>query len=157
MQDRMTQALKAHDVEFEDIRIEDKINSWVNYRGPDLDSIGSSRTVGGIVRALFKGGWGYATFNDIEDLERRVREACETARLVGKDQTYFAPVEPVVDSIKANLVKDFRRIPLAEKKALMEEYNRIILGHWPRWGHRPERARDRRWSGWLPECGGFSR
>lgn len=129
MQDRMTQALKAHDVEFADIRIEDKINSWVNYRGPDLDSIGSSRTVGGIVRALFKGGWGYATFNDIDDLQKRVCEACETAKLVGKDQSYLAAVEPVVDSIKANLVKDFRHTPLAEKKALMEEYNRIILGH----------------------------
>jgi TldD protein len=125
----MTQALQAHDVEFADIRIEDKTESWVNYRGPDLDSIGSSRTVGGIVRALYKGGWGYATFNDIDDLQKRVREACETAKLVGKDQTYFAPAEPVVDTIKANLVKDFRQVPLAEKKALMEEYNQIILGH----------------------------
>jgi TldD protein len=129
MQDRMTQALKAHTVEYADIRVEDKTNSWVNFRGPDLDSIGSSRTVGGIVRALYKGGWGYATFNDIDDLEKRVREACETARLVGKDETHFAPAEPVVDCIKANLIKDFREVPLAAKKALMEEYNKIILGH----------------------------
>ena len=27
------------------------------------------------------------------------------------------------------LVKDFRQVPLAEKKALMEEYNRIVLGY----------------------------
>jgi len=129
MQDRMTQALKDHNVEYVDIRIEDKTNSWVNFRGPDLDSIGSSRTVGGIVRALYKGGWGYATFNDIDDLKKHVHEACETARLVGKDVSHYAPAEPVVDSIKANLIKDFRDVPLAEKKALMEEYNRIILGH----------------------------
>ncbi len=129
MRDRMTEALKAHDVEFADIRIEDKTNSWVNFRGPDLDTIGSSRTVGGIVRAMYKGGWGYATFNDIDDLEKRVREACETAKLVGKNQTYLAPAEPVVDTIKANLVKDFREISLAQKKDLTEEYNRIILGH----------------------------
>ncbi len=129
MRDRLTEALKAQNVEYADIRIEDKTNSWVNYRGPDLDSIGSSRTVGGIVRALWKGGWGYATFNDIDDLPKRVREACETARLVGKDQTYFAPSAPVVDSIRAKLVKDFRQVPLAQKKALMEEYNQIILGY----------------------------
>ena len=129
MRDRLTEALKAHNVEYADIRIEDKVNSWVNFRGPDLDTIGSSRTVGGIVRALWKGGWGYATFNDIDDLPKRVREACETAKLVGKEQTHFAPTEPVVDSIKANLVRDFRQVPLAEKKALMEEYNRIILGY----------------------------
>lgn len=129
MRDRMTEALKVHDVEYADIRIEDKIESWVEFRGPDLDSIGSSRTLGGIVRALYKGGWGYATFNDIDDLERRVREASETAKLVGKEDSHFAPSEPVVDSIKADLIKDFRQIPLVEKKALMEEYNQIILGY----------------------------
>ena len=73
MRDRMEQALKAGNVEYVDIRIEDKVNSWVNYRGPDLDTIGSARTIGGIVRALYKGGWGYATFNDIVDLPKRVR------------------------------------------------------------------------------------
>jgi TldD protein len=129
MRDRLFEALKVQDVEYADIRVEDKTNTWVNFRGPDLDTIGSSRTVGGIVRALCKGGWGYATFNDLDDLPRRVREACETARLVGRDKTYFAPVEPVVDAIQAKLVKDFRQVPLSEKKALMEEYNRIILGH----------------------------
>lgn len=129
MQDRLMEALKVQEVEYADIRVEDKTNTWVNFRGPDLDTIGSSRTVGGIVRALFQGGWGYATFNELDDLPRRVHEACETARLVGKDKTYFAPVEPVVDVIRARLVKDFRQVPLAEKKNLAEEYNRIILGH----------------------------
>lgn len=129
MQDRLSEALKAQDVEFADIRLEDETNTWVNFRGPDLDSIGSSRTVGGIVRALYKGGWGYATFNDLEDLSKRVREACETARLIGKDKTYLTPVEPVVDVIHTPLVKDFRQVPLSDKKALMEEYNRIILGY----------------------------
>ena len=129
MRDRLFEALKVQDVEYADIRVEDKTNTWVNFRGPDLDTIGSSRTVGGIVRALCKGGWGYATFNDLDDLPRRVREACETARLVGRDKTYYAPVEPVVDTIRAELVKDFRQVPLAEKKNLIEEYNRIILGH----------------------------
>ncbi|HBX70656.1 MAG TPA: hypothetical protein DEH25_15075, partial [Chloroflexi bacterium] len=61
MQDRLAEALKTHDVDYADIRIEDKTSSQVTFRGPELDQIGSSRTVGGIVRALYKGGWGYAT------------------------------------------------------------------------------------------------
>jgi TldD protein len=129
MRDRLTEALKAQDVEYADIRLEDQTNTWVNFRGPDLDTIGSARTVGGIVRALYKGGWGYATFNDLVDLPKRVREACETAKLVGRDTTNFTPSAPVVDVIRAKLVKDFRQVPLAEKKALAEEYNQIILGH----------------------------
>ena len=129
MQDRLTDALKVHDVDYADIRIEDKTESQVVFRGPDLDNIGSSRTVGGIVRALYKGGWGYATFNDLHNLEARVREACETARLVGKETSQLAPVEPVVDEITVSMEKDFRKVPLSEKKALVEEYNQIMLGH----------------------------
>jgi TldD protein len=129
MRQQLAEALKVQDVEYADIRLEDKTNTWVNFRGPDLDTIGSGRTVGGIVRALYKGGWGYATFNDLADLPKRVKEACQTARLVGTGTTYFAPVEPVEDVIEARLIKDFRQVPLAEKKALMEEYNRIILGY----------------------------
>jgi TldD protein len=129
MRDRLTEALKVQDVEYTDIRLEDKTNTWVNFRGSDLDTIGSARTVGGIVRALYKGGWGYATFNDLEDLPKRVREACETARLIGTGTTYFTHSEPVVDSLKAKLIKDFRQVPLAEKKALAEEYNKIVLGY----------------------------
>lgn len=129
MQDRLQEALKVQDVEYADIRVEDLTESWVSYRGPELNKIGSARTMGGIVRALWKGGWGYATFNDIGDLRKRVREACETARLVGGDKSYFAPVEPVTDAISTELKKDFRVIPLAQKKDLMEEYNKIVLGH----------------------------
>jgi TldD protein len=130
MRQQLTEALKAaRNVDYADIRLEDKTNTWVNFRGSDLDTIGSARTVGGIARALYKGGWGYATFNDLADLDKRMGEACETAHLVGTDTTYYAPVDPVVDEVKATLIKDFRQVPLAEKKALMEEYNRIILGY----------------------------
>lgn len=128
MKDRLLQALKVHNVDYADIRIEDKFNSWVNFMGEDLDKIGSSRTLGGIVRALYKGGWGYSTFNDLDDLEKRVHEACEIAHLVGKEETFIAPVDSVEADIPAQLVKDFREVPLAEKKALMEAYNQIILG-----------------------------
>jgi len=129
MQDRLSEALKTHDVDYADIRIEDKTESRVLFRGPELDNIGSSRTAGGIVRALYKGGWGYATFNNLSDLKSRVREACETAKLVGKEISQLAPVVPVVDEITVSMEKDFRNIPLAKKKALLDEYNNIVLGY----------------------------
>jgi TldD protein len=129
MRDRLTEALKVQDVDYADIRIEDKTESEVLFRGPDLDRIGSSRVSGGIVRALYKGGWGYATFNDLNDLESRVREACATAKFVGKKTSQLAPVEPVVDESPAAMQKDFRQIPLSAKKALVEEYNQILLGY----------------------------
>ena len=129
MRDRLTEALKVHDVDYADIRIEDKTESEVLFRGPELDRIGSSRTIGGIVRALYKGGWGYATFNDLNHLEARVQEACATAKLVGKETSQLALVEPVLDEIPAAMQKDFREVPLSAKKALVEEYNQILLSY----------------------------
>ena len=129
MRERLERALRKSDAEYADVRIEDVTSSWINFRGRELDSIGSSKTVGGIVRALVKGGWGYATFNDLGDLEQRVQEACESARLVAQDETHFVLVEPVVDEIKATLEKDFRQIPLSQKEAVIEEYNEIVLGY----------------------------
>lgn len=131
MRDRLAEALKTHNVDYADIRLEDKTDSWVVFRGADLDSIGSSRISGGIVRAFYRGGWGYATFNNLEQLEKQVREACEIARMVGSEDRKLAETEPVVDEIPARMEKDFRRVPLREKKALVEEYNRLALGRHP--------------------------
>ena len=129
MRERLENALRKSDAEYTEIRIESVNSSWANFRGEELDNIGSAKTLGGIVRALVKGGWGYATFNDLNDLEIRVREACESARLIGKEESQFAEVEPVVDEITATLAKDFREILLSEKKSVIEEYNKIILDY----------------------------
>jgi len=127
MRERIEQALRTSEAEYAEIRIESIISSWINFRGKDLDSIGSSKTVGGIVRTLFKGGWGYAIFNDLNNLEKRVREANRSAKLVGKEHSQFAEVDPVVDEIAASFDKDFREISLLDKKSVIEEYNKIIL------------------------------
>ncbi len=129
MRETMDKALRVSNAEYTEIRIESVTSSWASFRGEDLDSIGSSRTLGGIVRALVKGGWGYATFNDLSDLETRVRAACQSARLVGKEDSKLAQVEPVVDLLTATLEKDFREVPLSEKKSVIEAYNKIVLGY----------------------------
>ena len=129
MRERLEQALKKSRAEYTEIRIEETVISGLNFRDEELDSIGSSSSTGGIVRALVKGGWGVATFNDLSDLEGKVAEAAEAARWVGKEQTQWAEVEPVVDTVTVDLKEDFREVPLAEKKAVVEAYNRIILSH----------------------------
>ena len=128
MRERMEKALRTSDAEFAEIRIETATSSWVSFRGEDLDSIGSASTLGGIVRVLVKGGWGYATFNDLGDLEIRVREACESARLVGKEESTFAEVEPVDDTIAARMDKDFRQVSLAEKRRPLRSTIRSFWG-----------------------------
>ena len=129
MREMMENALRKSDADYAEIRLEDVTASGASFRGEELDYIASARTTGGIARALYKGGWGYATFNDLNDLETRVKEACESARLIGKGESQLAEVEPVVDKVTATLERDFREVPLAEKKSVIEEYNKIVLGH----------------------------
>ncbi len=129
MRERIEKALSKSDAEYVEIRIESVTSSWVDFRGEELDNVGKSKTLGGIVRALVKGGWGYAIFNDITDLETRVREACHCARIVGKEESKFAEVEPIVDEITATMEKDFREVSLSHKKSVIEEYNKIILAY----------------------------
>ena len=129
MREKIERALRKSNADYTEIRIESVISSWVNFRDKDLDNIGSSKTLGGIVRSLVRGGWGYAVFNDITDLETRVKEACESAGLVGKGKSRLAVVDPVVDKVTATLDKDFRDISLSEKKSTIEDYNKIILGY----------------------------
>jgi TldD protein len=129
MRERLEKALQKSGADYSEIRIEDVDSSWANYRGKDLDSIGSDKSLGGMTRSLVNGGWGVATFNDLSDIESSVKEAVESAKLVGKETSKLAQVEPVVDKITAVLDKDFRRVALSEKKGVIEEYNKIILDY----------------------------
>jgi TldD protein len=126
MRERIEDALKRARADYAEIRIEKVDSSGVSYRGEKLDDIGSSRTVGGIARALVNGGWGTVTFNDIEGLGDRVAEACDSARLAGRGESSLAEVEPVTAELTSPLEEDFREVPLADKKALVEEYNDIV-------------------------------
>ena len=129
MRERLEKAVRKSTADYTEIRIEQVHSSWVGYRGAELDTIGSSKTLGGMVRTLYKGGWGCTTFNDMTDLDNRVQEAMESARLVGKGATSFAEVEPVVESMTAVMEKDFRHVSLEEKKGVIEPYNQIVLDH----------------------------
>ncbi len=129
MRERLTGALGKARADYAEIRLEEVDSSGVSFRGDKLDEIGSSRAVGGIVRALASGGWGTATFNDLDDLPARVEEACESARLAGRGESRLAEVDPLVEEHRAELERDFRAVSLSDKKAVVEEYNDIILRH----------------------------
>jgi TldD protein len=45
------------------------------------------------------------------------------------DPIDLTPAEPVESVTTAMLGRDFRDVPLSEKKALAEHYNQILLGH----------------------------
>jgi TldD protein len=122
---QLAEELKKHRADYIEARLEESQRTSISYRGRELESAGQSTAVGGNIRALVKGGWGFVSFNDLNDLPQRVERAVKQARLVGKEKSQLAPVETVVDTVADG--KDVPlTIPLAEKKKLLDEYNELI-------------------------------
>jgi len=132
MRDQMADALRDSGADYAEIRIERAERTSIAFRGPELDQISFSSSVGGVARALVNGGWGIATFNDLADLRLQVREAVSSARLVGKGESQLAEVDPVQKTIPPpDMERDFRGVPLAEKRQVLKAYNDLILGCHP--------------------------
>lgn len=128
MRDQLSEALKGHEADYIELRLEDREITYVRYRGRQLETIDQRSSLGGSARALVKGGWGFVSFNETHNLRQKVELAVEQARLVGHSTTAFAEVEPAVATVEAVVGKDPTLVPLAERKALLDEYNELIWG-----------------------------
>lgn len=121
-------AVKGHNADYIEIRMDDTATNRIIYRGKELEEIGRTRSFGGCVRALVNGGWGFASFNEATDLRARAAEAVAQARHVGKETSVLAPVDQVEDIVEAEILMDPRKVTLATKKNLLDSYNEIMLG-----------------------------
>ncbi len=110
--DTIEAALRGQDADYVEVRLDDTSTNRIIYRGRELEEIGRSRSFGGNVRALVKGGWGFASFNDPSGLRERVAEAVSQARHVGREKSELAEVEPVVDVVPLVVLMDPRKITL---------------------------------------------
>ncbi|MCK4330954.1 MAG: TldD/PmbA family protein [Dehalococcoidia bacterium] len=127
MRHQLANALKGHNADYVEIRLEESQVTRIVYRGQRLEEIGRTTSLGGNVRALVKGGWGFVSFNNVKGLRDKVELTVKQARLVGKEDTKFSQTEPAVDIVTAETKKDPTTVPLASKKQMLDEYNDIIL------------------------------
>ncbi len=123
---QLAEVLKGTGADYIEARLEQSQTSHITYRGRELESTGRTAAIGGNVRALVRGGWGFVSFNKLGELPGKVELAVKQARLIGREQSRLAPVEPVVDIVASEIAKNPVAISLAEKKQLLDEYNDII-------------------------------
>ncbi|PKB66973.1 MAG: peptidase C69 [SAR202 cluster bacterium Io17-Chloro-G3] len=126
MQDQITEALKNHGADYVEVRLEEGQGTHIRYRGRDLEEIGRTSSLGGNVRAIAGGGWGFVCFNNLDDLKEKVAQAVSHARVVGGEAVRLSPVEPRVDIVRPTIHRDPRTVPLKEKKRVLDEYVDII-------------------------------
>jgi len=125
--DEIERVLRRHDADYVEVRLDDTATNRVVYRGRELEEIGRTRSFGGNVRALVRGGWGFVSFNEPSELGKRVEEAVTAARQVGREASMLAEVAPVIDRVPLEVKKDPRVVPLATKKKVLDRYNETML------------------------------
>ena len=123
---QLAEALNRYSADYIEARLEQSQTSHITYRGRELESIGRATTIGGNVRAMIRGGWGFVSFNNLSNLPGRVELAVKQAQFAGNKESKLAAVEPVVDTVLSETDKNPVTMPLAEKKQLLDEYNALI-------------------------------
>ena len=123
---QLADSLKQHKADYIEARLEESRSSSISYRGRELESVSRASATGGNVRALVNGGWGFASFNNLDGISGKIKMAVAQARMAGAEKSRLAEVAPVEAVVPLKLERDPVAIPLAEKKALLEEYNELI-------------------------------
>ncbi len=114
-------------VDYLAIRLEESEGTDILLRGDKVETLTEGLSIGGQVRACYKGGWGFASFNQIATLKERIEEAIAASQLVGEEETLLAPIKPVQDVCFIPLTgTDPRQISLIQKKQLCDRYNQIL-------------------------------
>lgn len=132
MKEFLTALAKKADADYCEIRLEDSMQTSLAYLGEDLENVQESHMYGGNVRVVVDGCWGFVTFNNVDEIERRMREAVTNARAAArhaKDRSVLAQVQPVQATVKLNVRTDPRKVSLDDKIALFGGYNQILLRH----------------------------
>jgi TldD protein len=118
--------ITKYNAEYIEVHLEESQSSHLVYRGKVMESSDKTSAVGGNVRALVKGGWGFVSFNNPDNLDAKVKQAVEQAGFVSGGDVKINPFRPIVDRVVNEVKQNPVDIPLAEKKQILDEYNEII-------------------------------
>lgn len=112
-------------VDFFSIRLERSQGADIFLRSGKIETLSTGISMGGQIRACHKGGWGFASFNDLHNLENKIQEAIAAAIWVGDGETMLAEVSPIQD--KVSLIQENpHQIELIDKKNLCADYSEIL-------------------------------
>ena len=126
-------ALKKADVDYCEVRFENSRVLFIMFQGTALERVDNETLYGGSVRALHKGGWGFASFNNLDDLDANVKLACDQAKAAGEivnEEGFKLYPVPVVE-------KDFcpawilhpESVSLQEKIRILGHYQQLVLSY----------------------------
>ena len=127
MREQFTDILSKCNADYVEIRFEQNQTTQISYRGGKLEEISRTCSSGGNIRALVKGGWGFACFNSGDKLDDYVELAVKQAKLACGEGFTLPSKEPIMDIVEVPVKDNAADTPLVKKKQLFDEYNDIML------------------------------
>jgi len=127
MREQFTDILSKCNADYVEIRFEQNQTTQISYRGGKLEEVSRTCSSGGNIRALVKGGWGFACFNSGDKLDDYVELAVKQAKLACGEGFTLPSKEPVMDIVEVLVKDNAADTPLVKKKQLFDEYNDIML------------------------------
>ncbi|MBD2137632.1 TldD/PmbA family protein [Anabaena sp. FACHB-1237] len=117
----------ASSVDYLMIRLEEAEGTDIVLRSDKVETLSEGISIGGHIRACYKGGWGLSSFNKLATIEERIKEAIASARIIGDEETILAPIDPIQAICKLPLTGiDPRNISLKQKKELCDRYTELL-------------------------------
>jgi len=117
----------ATDVDYIEVRLEDTKGLSIIFKGKHIDTLDYSLELGGCVRALVKGGWGFSSFNNLNNLENHMKMAIQQAQIIGNSVSSLAPVPAIQDHVTLEVDVDPRDVSLDKKISILKDYNDLML------------------------------
>jgi TldD protein len=133
MKNKIRELLKKYRdrVDYLELRIEDIESLNLSYTGKSLSSLNQNQSMGGAIRACYKGGWGFCSFVNLDHADTMIETSIKQAKLVQKDRTFFAQYGPIEDDVKAEAIDDPRNYSLEDKLKNLKEYVDIVMNFDP--------------------------
>ncbi len=127
MLEKIKKICRDIDADYAEVRVHEGVASSVHYAGKELEDIGERTGRGGCIRVLKNGGWGFASFTDVGNIEKYAAMALKQARLVNGQPFTPAPIEPADSAYRSRPENDPATHSLSEKQGIAEKYNRLLL------------------------------
>jgi TldD protein len=123
---QLSAILSTQGADYLEAHLEESQASHLIYRGKGLESVDKTSAVGGNVRALVGGGWGFVSFNSLEELKIKVEKAIQQAKLVSGGDSKIKQANSIVKKLASEVTQNPVDIPLSDKKRILDEYNQVI-------------------------------
>lgn len=125
--ERARSLLSSHGSGYAEVRLAASSGTTISLSGEQVETFSAGDTIGGSVRVLNNGAWGFISFNDPEEIERHFRRAMEiSSSLNPREKTKIRRQDAVRRRFVTDARRPFEAVPLEEKFELISGYNKIL-------------------------------